>query len=103
MYLRKSTQTFGKNAGPIDGAQLAIARVPSDQLEALHVSRHPVAKDMDVEADNYLIPRDGSIQITTLPLDDIVGELRGHLASTENQKEAVRRISAALGGIAINA
>lgn len=48
-YLRKSTQTFGKDAHPIDGAQLVIASLPMDQLETHHVSHHPIAATMDVE------------------------------------------------------
>lgn len=48
-YLRKSTQTFGKDAHPIDGAQLVIASLSMDQLETHHVSHHPIAATMDVE------------------------------------------------------
>lgn len=37
-YMRKATQRFGKDAGPIDGARLAVTEVPTAQLDSLHVS-----------------------------------------------------------------
>ncbi len=41
------------------GAQLVVACVPVDTLNLYHVTEHPVASAMDVEDDNYIIPRDG--------------------------------------------
>jgi hypothetical protein len=98
VYLRKSTQTFGQQAGPIDGAQLVVARVSVDKVEDYHVAKNPTAAGMDVEQDNYLLPRDGSISIETLPLDDTVGELRGKLGNLQNFTEAKRRVIEHLGG-----
>jgi hypothetical protein len=100
-YLRKSTQTFGRDAAPVDGAQLVVAHVPTDQLEALHVSSHPIAAKMDVEDDNYIVPRDGSIPTDTIPLDDKIGDLRGQLGNLYKYREASDRVRAVLGGVAI--
>lgn len=92
-YLRKSTQTFGKEAGPIDGARLVVARVPDDRLDEFHVFRHETASKMDVESDNYIIPRDGSVPIMEIPLDQTIGDLRGQLGNFNNFAEAQRRIN----------
>lgn len=100
-YLRKSTQTFGKDARPVDGAMLVVAHVPTAQLDELHVSRHPVAASMDVENDNYIVPRDGSIPIDVIPLDETLGGLRGQLHRFDKQKEARRRVHTMLGELAI--
>lgn len=98
-YLRKSTQTFGRDAVPVEGAQLVVAQMPTEELEAHHVSRHPVASTMDVEGDNYIIPRDGSIETSTLPLDETIGELRGSLGRIDHLMEAKRRIEQLLESI----
>src|SRR5450432_2320438 len=92
-YLRKSTQTFGKDAHPVGGAQLVIAEVPTDQLAGYHVFQHPTAKHMDVEGDNYIIPRDGSAPIWEVPLDPIIEDLKGRLGNIQNLQEAQRRIA----------
>lgn len=38
------------------GGDIVIAAIPEDKVDSLHVFNHPVAKDMDVENDNYIIP-----------------------------------------------
>ncbi len=96
-YLRKSTQTFGKDARPVDGAQLVVAHVPADRLEDFHVSRHPVAATMDVENDNYIVPRDDTIETATVPLDETIGDLRGRLGNIANLIEAQKRINDLVG------
>ena len=98
-YLRKSTQTFGKDAHPVDGAQLVIVEVPTDKLSDYHVSQHPTAKHMDVEGDNYIIPRDGSAPIQEVPLDPIIEDLKGRLGNIQNLQEAQRRIAELVEGI----
>lgn len=100
-YLRKSTQTFGKDAGPIDGAQLVVAELPLGELEAHHVSQHPIASGMDVEGDNYIVPRDGSIPTEVIPLDETLGGLQGQLGNTEKFAEAKERVHAMLGQVAV--
>ncbi|HEX5456358.1 MAG TPA: hypothetical protein VFW77_03240 [Candidatus Saccharimonadales bacterium] len=96
-YLRKSTQAFGTDSHPVDGAQLVIAHLPVGELEGHHVMQHPVAREMDVEGDNYVVPRDGSIETEVVALDPIVGDLRGNLGNLANQNEARQRISATIG------
>ncbi len=100
-YLHKSTQRFGKNAGPIDGTQLVVAYVPADELDAHHVMRHPVASGMDVENDNYIIPRDGTIATEIIPLDETLGDLRGHIGNFNKRVEAKQRVHALLGHMAV--
>lgn len=99
-YLKKSSQGRG---GAIEGSQLVVARVPESDIDDLHVSKHPIASQMDVEPDNYLISRDGMVPMETVPLDSILGELRGHLGNFNNLKEAQHRIrlAVALGEAAL--
>ena len=100
-YLRKSTQTFGRDAAPVDGAQLVIAHVPDEQLDAMHVSHHPIAASMDVESDNYIVPRDGSVQIDVISLDKTIGDLRGQLGNIDKYREACERVHIMLGAVAV--
>lgn len=100
-YLRKSTQTFGEEVQPVDGAQLVVANVPADQLEDYHVSRHPIALTMDVENDNYLIPRDGTVPTTAIELDDVLGEMKGNIRFG-NLEEARKRVIAKLGKTSVS-
>ena len=93
-YLRKSTQTFGKESHPVDGARLVVADVPTESLDALQVSNHSIAATMDVESDNYIIPRDGTYLITEVPLDDTIADLQGRLGNFNNFTEAQERIEA---------
>lgn len=97
-YLRKSTQT---HTGPTEGAQLVLAQVPTEQLPDMHVSRHPVASKMDVEGDNYLLSRDGSTPMQTLPLDEVLGDLKGQLGKFDKLQEAKHRVELAVGQMAL--
>jgi len=101
-YLRKSTQTFGREAEPVDGAQLVVAHIPVDQLSSMHVSLNPTASRMDVEGDNYIVPRDGSIPIDVIPVDEAVGDLRGKLGNLVHLQEAKDRVWSVLGKAAIS-
>jgi hypothetical protein len=96
-YLRKSTQTFGREAKLVDGTQLVVAHLPKEQLERHHVSNHPVARSMDVERDNYILPRDGSIPMQVIELDGIIGDLKGSLGNFQKLSEAKKRIVVKLG------
>ncbi len=98
-YLRKSTQTSGKEGHKVvGGARLLVASVSTEDLPRYHVSAHPIAAGMDVEPDNYLLPNvDGTLPVEVVALDGIVAELRGKLANPRNIHEAQRRIEAVLG------
>ncbi len=100
-YLRKATQTFGHKSEVVDGAQLVIAKVPELVLPELHVARHPIARSMDVEGDNYLVPRDGTFPLTVVGLDPLIGDLRGKLGNLNNLNEAKRRIVNYLGELGV--
>jgi hypothetical protein len=97
-YLRKSTRLRGsRQFVPFAGAQLVVADVPADKLDDLHVSNHPIARTMDVESDNYIIPRTGDIPIAVVPLHDIIGDLRAELGNVRVLIEARERIAARIG------
>jgi hypothetical protein len=98
-YLRKSTQTFGKEARVVDGARLVVANVPKSDLESLHASKNPIAANMDIEGDNYIVPRDAEIEIQEIPLDETIGELRGKLGNYNNLTEAEARVAALVSSI----
>lgn len=103
-YLRKATQTFGKDATVVDGARLIIADVPASDLESLHVSAHPIACTMDVEGDNYILPAEASYPQTTIPLDKIMYDLRGNLGKFNQMNEAkirLHKIASNLGKISL--
>jgi hypothetical protein len=68
-YLHKSQQTFGNEAQKIEGANLVIVKIPKEKLERLHVTKHPIASEMDFEPDNYIIPKD--IERKYINLDDV--------------------------------
>ena len=92
-YLRKSTQTFGKEAHPVEGAQLVATDVPEADLEALHVSRHPIASGMDVENDNYIVPPEVGYPRATVGLDETLGDLKGNLGRFDKLIEAKQRVA----------
>lgn len=92
-YSRKATQTFGRDAKVTDGARLIIADVPDDDIEKYRAQLHPIAGDMDIELDNYILPRDGSIPIAEISIDETLGDLRGKLGRFDYLQEAKRRIA----------
>lgn len=46
-------------------------------------------------------PRDGSVPVETIPLDDVVDELRGKLNNFNYLTEAKRRVAALMGNTAL--
>ena len=92
-YLRKSTQTFGRDAYPVEGAQLVATDVPEADLEALHVSKHPIASSMDVEDDNYIVPPDAEYPRAAIGLDVTLGDLKGNLGKLDKLIEAKQRVA----------
>ena len=96
-YLRKATHTRGT---VVDGAQLVVAEVQTDQLASLAAQSHPTASSMDIEPGNYIIPRDGTFPIEVIPIDEVVGELRGGLSRLDKLIEAKRRIAVHMGSAA---
>jgi len=102
VYLRKATQTFGRDAAPADGGKLLIAHIPVDQLDGMHVYNSAIASRMDVESDNYLVPRDGSVSIDAIALDEVIGDLRGELGNINRYQEARGRVHAVVGELAVN-
>lgn len=97
-YLPKATQTFGRDTRVVDGAQLIVAEVPTDQLDDFDATTHPIAADMDIEPGNYILPRTGVIPMTVLPLDETLSDLRGGLNRWDRLSEAKRRI---VGSVAV--
>lgn len=103
-HLQKSTQTTGLGAHVVEGAQLVIAQVPGGQLDNYNAYRSPVVAKakLDIEPDNFLIPRDGSIPTEAVPLDALIGDLSGKLGKFDKRIEAERRIHAKLTELALS-
>ena len=90
-YLRKSQQTFKQDAQRVMGAHLVIAKVLKQQMDDLHVAKHPIASQMDVESDNYIIPE--SAQRTYINIDDVqdkVGRIENFNKAKEQINEKVK-------------
>ena len=47
---------------------------------------------MDIEPGNYILPRDETVPMTTVPLDGILGDLRGGLNRFDKLSEAKKRV-----------
>jgi hypothetical protein len=91
-YLRKSQQTFGADAKRVEGVNLVVVKIPKEEFEKLHVSNHPIASQMDVENDNYIVPE--NIERDYINLDDVqdkVGNFENLQKAKEQTKEKVRQ------------
>jgi hypothetical protein len=58
---------------------------------------------MDVEPDNYIVPPELGYPTTALPLDEQIGDFRGHM-TIDNRLEAERRVyelAEKLGDVAV--
>ncbi|MFO0743874.1 MAG: hypothetical protein U0469_02375 [Candidatus Paceibacterota bacterium] len=87
VYLRKSQQTFGTEAKRVEGANLVVVKVPKEEFENLHVSKHPIASQMDVENDNYIIPE--NIERNYINLDDVQDKV-GNFENLQKAKEQIK-------------
>lgn len=91
-YLRKSQQTFGSNAKRVEGVNLVVVKVPRDEFENFHVSKHAIASQMDVEDDNYIIPE--NIERNYINLDDVqdkVGNFQNLQKAKKQLEEKVKQ------------
>ena len=92
VYLRKSQQTFGAEAKRVDGANLVVVKIPKEEFENLHVSKHPIASQMDVENDNYIVPE--NIERNYINLDDVqdkVGNFENFQKAKKQVEEKVKK------------
>ncbi|OGG09026.1 hypothetical protein A3J20_04100 [Candidatus Gottesmanbacteria bacterium RIFCSPLOWO2_02_FULL_42_29] len=87
VYLRKSQQTFGTEAKRIEGANLVVVKIPKEEFEKLHVSKHPIASQMDVENDNYIVPE--SIERNYISLDNVQDKV-GNFENLQKAKEQIK-------------
>lgn len=87
VYLRKSQQSFGIEAKRVEGANLVIVKVSKEEFENLHVSKHPIASQMDVENDNYIIPE--NIERNYINLDDVQDKV-GNFENLQKAKEQIK-------------
>lgn len=85
-YLRKSQQTFGTEANRVEGANLVVVKIPKEEFENLHVSKHPIASQMDFENDNYIIPE--NIERNYINLDDV----QNKIGNFENFQKAKKQV-----------
>lgn len=84
-YLRKSQKE--------KGAKIIIVKVSKEELEKLHVSKHLIASQMDVEGDNYIIPE--NIARTYLDADTIekvTGRVETIYKATEQVVEKIKEL-----------
>jgi hypothetical protein len=100
-YIKKSTQIFEKKARVVDGAQMLVADIANGDLSGYLASGDERTRNMDIEGDNYLLPRDGTVSFSFIALDAILGELRGNM-HFDNLLEARRRIEEAVKNLPIN-
>jgi hypothetical protein len=56
---------------------------------------------MDVENDNYILPLDGTVPMRAIPLDPVIGDLRGKVGRFDRYQEAGVRIRELLGHVAV--
>lgn len=87
VYLRKSQQTFGAEAKRVEGANLVVVKIPKEEFENLHVSKHPIASQMDVENDNYIVPE--NIERNYINLDDVQDKV-GNFENLQKAKEQIK-------------
>ena len=50
------------------GGTIIVVRVPKERLEELRAVNHPVAKDMDIEPDNFILPDELISGAQTVPV-----------------------------------
>jgi hypothetical protein len=99
-YLAEATQYKPTSHSPFeaaDGAVLHIAEVDIYELEAFRAANHPIVikQDMDYEPDeDYIIPADKII--SSLALDDLVGESRGKMNNLLERRKAIDRVRGAV-------
>jgi len=86
-YLRKSQQTFGTEVKQVEGANLVVVKIPKEEYKNLHVSKHPIASQMDVENDNYIIPE--KIERNYISLDNVQDKV-GNFENLQKAKEQIK-------------
>ena len=87
LYLRKSQQTFGAETERVEGVNLVVVKIPKEEFENLHVSKHQIASQMDVENDNYIVPE--NIERNYINLDDVQDKV-GNLENLQKAKKQVK-------------
>jgi|GEM_PF-4154020 hypothetical protein len=60
----------------VDGARLATAHIPTNEVENFRADRHPMASKMWHLDGDYIVPRDGSVDITELSVDSLLFGVR---------------------------
>src|SRR3989344_1399094 len=98
VYLRKSQQTFGTEAKRIEGANLVVVKIPKEEFEKLHVSKHPIASQMDVENDNYIVPE--SIERNYISLDNVQDKV-GNFENLQKAKEQIKETLKQMGNAGV--
>lgn len=90
-YIHQVTVDRSGSQEVVDGAQLVIAHVPTDELQSYKASNHPIASELKFEEIDYIIPRDGGIPTTTIGIDWLLNRLR-YDQNWKNTNKAQRRI-----------
>jgi hypothetical protein len=83
---------YVKDTPVVNGARLVIAYVISNHLESYRAAYHPIASKLSFMGNDYIIPRDGTIPITEISIDRLLGRLRFNLFKGNNEERAQARI-----------
>lgn len=101
-YLPKATQYKPEGLRqfvPIDGAVVHIAEVDKDKLDTYLAANHPIVQEekMDFEPyEDYILSAPGDVIVSTLQVDDMVGESRGKMNRLDERKKATDRVRGAI-------
>lgn len=53
------------------GGSIVVAKVPRERLEEFRATNHPVAKNMDIEVDNFIVPDELLVNAKRIPLSGL--------------------------------
>lgn len=60
----------------------------------MHVYEHSTPASLNVDNDNYIVTRDGSVSTDIVPLNETIGDLRGQLGNVRMLQGARGRVYA---------
>jgi len=73
-------------------AQLAIARVVPDKLTEYLAANHPIASKMNYMDSDYIIPRDGTVPIMEVDIDEALHSNEGYDFILKVAAQAIRNM-----------
>jgi hypothetical protein len=91
-YIRQVVVDRSGDGAVVDGTQLVIAHPLMDELNQYRAEIHPIASTLHYGSNDFIIPRDGSVPITEISIDWLLGRLRNNIYKRESVDKAQRRI-----------